>query len=491
MSALIVGAGFGGIGAAIQLRRAGVRDITILERGDRVGGVWHHNTYPGAACDVPSHLYSYSFAPNPEWGRRFATQPDIQSYVERTAREYGVFDSVRLGVEASAAEWMEGDDLWRVETDGGSFEVDLLVCACGQLTRPQIPAVVGLERFAGPAFHSSEWRHDLDLSGLRVGVLGTGASAIQLVPAIQPLVSELTVVQRSAPWILPKLDKPYSATAHRVFRRFPAAQRAGRFGWWAALEAGIAGFVGHEWVLAPLAAGSRAQLRRQVPDPELRERLTPDYRMGCKRILLSSDWYPALGAPNATVRTDPVSEVTETGLSFAGGDDVDLDVLIFGTGFRTKEFVAPMEVAGRGGRTLAEAWADIPNAWHGLVVPGFPNFFLLYGPNTFGGSGSAIYMLESQMRHVAAAAERMEETGAATIDVRADAHEAFMAELRSRQRNTVWATGGCSSWYVDEHGRDPTNWPGYTFEYRRRTASIEPDVYELSAAAPATKQEAA
>ena len=478
-SAIIVGAGFGGIGAAIHLKRAGVTDVTVIERGERVGGVWHHNTYPGAACDVPSHLYSYSFAPNPDWRRRFATQPDIQGYVERIARDEDVLDDVRLETEATAATWDPERARWDVETDRGSLSAEILVCACGQLTRPSIPSIPGLETFSGPAFHSSRWRHDVDLRGKRVGVLGTGASAIQLVPAIQPLVSELTVVQRSAPWILPKPDLGYRPGARRIFDRIPATQLAGRFGWWAFMEAGCAGFVGHHWVLAPLAAASKAQLRKQVRDPKLRAQLTPNYEMGCKRILLSSEWYPALTKDNVSVRTDPLASVNETGLEFADGSSVELDVIVFGTGFKTREFVAPMELTGRDGRTLSDAWSDIPSAWHGLAVPGFPNLFLLYGPNTFGGSGSAIYMLESQMRHVAAAATELRRTGSDTIEVRKAAHEDFMAELRERQRNTIWSTGGCSSWYVDEQGRDPTNWPGYTFEYRRRIASIDERAYAL------------
>jgi len=478
-SVAIVGAGFGGIGTAAALRRAGIDDVVVLERGERVGGVWNQNTYPGAACDVPSHLYSYSFARNPRWGRRFATQPEIQRYVEHVARDHGVFDRVRLGTDVTSATWDPDSARWQLETDGGAVEANVLVCACGQLTRPAIPRLEGLERFAGPAFHSSRWRHDVDLRGLRVGVLGSGASAIQFVPAIQPLVRSMTLVQRTPPWILPKPDRAYRPFDTALFERFPAAQLAGRLGFWAFLEAGIAGFIGHDAAMRPLAAISRAHLRRQVSDPELRRKLTPTYRMGCKRVLLSSDWYPALGAPNVEVVTGGVTEVTETGVVLGDGRAIELDALIFGTGFRTREFVAPMRIAGRDGRTLEDAWSDLPHAWHGLAVPGIPNMFLIYGPNTFGGSGSAIYMIESQMRHVVAAVGALRRTGARSIEVREDAHEAFMAELRDRQRRTVWATGGCSSWYLDEQGRDPTNWPGYTYDYRRRTARVTPDVYTL------------
>ena len=481
-SALVVGAGLGGVAAAIALRREGVREITIVERGDEVGGVWHHNTYPGAACDVPSHLYSYSFAPNPHWGRRFAGQPEIQRYVRDTARRFGVLDDVLLGVEATAAAWDPGAGEWELQTSEGAMRADMLVAACGQLTRPAIPHVERMGEFVGPAFHSSRWRHELDLSGLRVGVVGTGASAIQLVPAIAASVGSLTVFQRTPPWVLPKLDHVYGPLAHSAFRRMPALQRAGRLGWWTFMEAAIAGFVGREQLLAPLAAGARAHLRMQVPDPVLRSRLTPDYSIGCKRILLSSEWYPALTRPNVELVTAPISHAFEQGLELADGTARELDVIIFGTGFQAREFVAPMDVTGRAGVTLEQAWDGLPHAWHGLSVPGFPNMFLMYGPNTFGGSGSAVYMLESQARHIAAAARALGDGGGRVIEVREEAHARFMAELRERQRRTVWATGGCSSWYVDEEGRDPTNWPGYTIEYRRRTARVDPAVYSIGAA---------
>jgi cation diffusion facilitator CzcD-associated flavoprotein CzcO len=479
-SAAVVGAGFGGIAAAIELRRAGVEDIVVLERGEGVGGVWHHNRYPGAACDVPSHLYSYSFARNPRWGRRFAQQDEIRRYLEDTAHRHGVLANARFGTEVTAAAWDE--DRWRLDTTSGPVTADLLVAACGQLTRPAIPDLPGREQFAGPAFHSAGWRHDVDLCGARVGVVGTGASAIQFVPEIAPLARSLTVFQRTPAWILPKPDRAYGRIDTALFERVGLIQIAERFGWWALLESAIAGFVGRERVLAPLAAAARAHLRHQVRDPELRAKLTPTYRIGCKRILLSNDWYPALMRPNVEVVTDRIARVEGGGIVLADGSRHDLDVLIWGTGFRTREFVAPMAVYGRHDHTLAQEWADIPHAWHGLSVPGFPNFFLMYGPNTFGGSGSAIYMLESQARHIGAAARALRRAGAATIELRHNAHAKFMAELRQRQQRTVWATGGCASWYVDDKGRDPTNWPGYTFEYRRRTARVRTDVYELAGA---------
>ena len=484
-SAVVVGAGFGGIAAAIALRREGVRELTVIERGAGVGGVWEHNTYPGAACDVPSNLYSYSFAPNPRWSRRFARQPEIRAYLRDTARRFGVLADVRCGVEAEHARWHPDECVWELQTSEGPVRAEMLVAACGQLTRPSIPAVEGITDFAGPVFHSSRWRHDLDLRGKRVGVIGTGASAIQFVPAIADEVRSIALFQRTAPWILPKLDAPYGALAQSAFERVPSLQRAGRLAWWTFMEAAITGFIGRPEMMAPLEAIARAHLRRQVPDRALRARLTPAFRMGCKRVLLSNDWYPALGRPNVELITEPIAAATPDGVRLADGQMRELDVLIFGTGFDAHGFVAPMEVVGRDGITLERAWNGLPEAWHGLSVPGFPNMFLMYGPNTYGGSGSAVYMLESQARHVAAAARAVNTGDTSTIEVRPEANRRFLAELRRRQRRTVWATGGCSSWYLDESGRDPSNWPGYTIEYRRRTRSIDPAVYELGGPAVA------
>jgi cation diffusion facilitator CzcD-associated flavoprotein CzcO len=477
---VIVGAGLGGICTAIQLDRAGVEDLVVLERGARVGGVWNRNTYPGAACDVVSALYSYSFAPSPRWDRRFATQPVIQRYVEDTARRFGVLDRVRCGVDVRAARWDAEAARWHLDTSAGPETCDVLVMACGQLSRPALPQVPGIDRFAGPAFHSADWRHDLDLTGLRVGVLGTGASAIQFVPAIQPRVRSLVVVQRTPPWVLPKFDRGYAPRHERLFARVPALQTATRFGWWAFMEGAIAGFVGHDRLMRPMEALAAAQRRVQVRDPSLRRKVTPHYRIGCKRILLTNDWYRALTKRNVELVTDAVREVDEEGLVLADGSRRDLDVLIFGTGFHARTFVAPLAVTGRDGVTLEEVWGEVPHAWHGISVPGFPNAFLVYGPNTYGGSGSAVYMLESQARHVTKAIGRLRASGGTTIEVRRDAHEAFLRDLRARQERTIWATGGCTSWYLDEQGRDPTNWPGYTVDYRRRVRDVGPGVYALA-----------
>ncbi len=481
LTAAVIGGGFGGIGTAIKLRERGVDDLLLFERGERIGGVWQHNTYPGIACDVPSHLYSYSFAPNPGWRRRYSPGPQIRQYLEDCARRYGVDDVVRTGVDVTDASWDEARAVWRLTTSSGEHEARVLVAACGQLTAPSIPQVEGLERFAGPVFHSARWRGDLDLRGLRVAVVGTGASAIQFVPAIAPLVRQLHVFQRSAPWILPKNDREYADWENRLFERLPARQLAGRFANWAAFEAVVPGFTDQRWMLRPLAAANAALLRRQVPDPGLRERLRPTDDVGCKRMLVSNEWYPTFMRPNVELVTDGVERVTPTSIIGTDGVEREVDVIIFGTGFNANGFVAPMQVTGRDGATLADAWDPLPQAYLGTAVSGFPNLFLLYGPNTNMGSGSAIYLLESQMHHVGEAVSLLRRANGRSLEVRPEAQAAYNAELRSRLSQSVWESG-CSSWYVDEHGHDTSNWPGTMREFRRRSARVGLDAYRLDLA---------
>jgi cation diffusion facilitator CzcD-associated flavoprotein CzcO len=474
----IVGGGFGGVGAAIAMRRLGVRDLALFERGERLGGVWQHNTYPGAACDVPSNLYSYSFARNPRWTRRFSEGGEIRRYLEGCADAFGVRDAVRTGVDVISATWDDARALWHLKTSAGEHEARVLICACGQLTTPNIPAIDGIEDFAGPVFHSARWRHDIDLTGTRVAVVGTGASAIQFVPAIAPSVRALHVFQRSAPWILPKPDRAYRAWESRLFERVPAAQLADRLGLWAFFEAAVPGFTTHPGLLAPLRALNAAFLRRQVADPELRERLRPRDAIGCKRTLVSNGWYPVFARGDAELVTERVVRATDTALVDAAGIAREVDVVIYGTGFRANDFVAPLAVAGRGGHTLAEVWDPAPQAYLGTSVSGFPNLFLLYGPNTNMGSGSAIYLIESQLRHVSAAVTLLQRTGARALEVRPEVLAAFNAELRERLARSVWESG-CSNWYVDEHGRDTSNWPGTMTEFRRRAARVDLGAYAL------------
>lgn len=482
-SVAIVGAGFGGVGAAAMLTRAGYKDITVFERAERVGGVWHHNTYPGAACDIPSHLYEYSFEPNPRWSRRYAPQPEIQAYVEGVARKYGVLDRTWTNTEVLQASWDQARARWSLNTNAGAYEADVLITACGQLSTPSVPPIPGLDRFAGPAFHTARWRHDVDLADKRVAVIGTGCSAIQVVPAIQPIAAHVDVYQRSPGWTFPKLDFAYSQRAKRIFERFPLLHRLDREATFAFQELGALAMTSHPWLLRPFEAIARRQITRAINDPELRRKVTPTDRVGCKRLMLTDHWYPALTRPNIDLVVDRISEVTIGGIRTENAIEHPADVIVLGTGFKSHDFVAPMEVVGRGGRTLAEEWRDVARAYLGLSVPGFPNMFLLYGPNTNGGSGSVIYTIEAGVQHVIAALRALERASARTIEVRRAAAEAFDCELRDALSNSVWHTG-CTNWYVDENGNDPNQWPWRFGTYRRRTARLTPDVYELEATPP-------
>jgi cation diffusion facilitator CzcD-associated flavoprotein CzcO len=477
----VVGAGFGGVGAAVMLRRAGYDDVTVFERGERVGGVWNHNTYPGAACDVPSHLYEFSFDPNPRWSRRYAPRAEIQEYLEDVARRHGVLDRIRTGTEVTRASWDEERGKWLLQTSAGPHEADILLTACGQLSVPKLPPLAGLERFEGPAFHTAEWRHDVELAGRRVAVIGTGCSAIQTVPSIQPIVEQLDVYQRSPGWTIPKMDFSYSERAQRLFERFPLLQRLDRMAVFGFMELGALGMTGHPGVLRAFRAVGRNQINKAIKDPGLRARVTPTDEIGCKRIMLTDEWYPTLTKPNVELVTEPISEVTAGGLRLRSGVERPADVLVLATGFQTHGFVAPMEIVGAGGHTLAEEWARVPHAYLGMSVTGFPNMFLLYGPNTNGGTGSVIYTIEAGVNHVIAALRELERTSARRIEIRRETAEAFDRQLRAALAGTVWHTG-CTSWYLDENGNDPNQWPWLWSTYRRRTARIEPGAYELSAA---------
>jgi cation diffusion facilitator CzcD-associated flavoprotein CzcO/acetyl esterase/lipase len=473
----VVGAGFGGIGLGMALRAAGWTDpaeLTILDRADGVGGVWRANTYPGAACDVPSHLYSLSSAPGREWSRRFAPQADILRYLQRLTREHGLTEHLRLGTEVTEARWDDAHDVWRLALTGGdTLEADVLVPACGQLSRPVRPAIAGLERFPGPVFHSAEWDHDVDLAGRRVAVIGTGASAIQFVPAIADRVAALTVFQRSAPHVIPKPDRGYDGRR----RALPGRRSAARAFWTVFFETGALGLTSMRAAAAPFRIASDALRRRQVADPGLRARLTPDHPVGCKRILISSDYYPALTRPHVDVVTAQITEVTAAGVRTADGAEHPADVIILGTGFAASGFLAPMKVFGPGGHELSERWRDGAAAHLGMTVPGFPNLFLLYGPNTNLGSGSIVRMLESQIGYVRQALDVVR-SGVRTLAVRPEVAERFDAEIQHRLARSVWT--GCRSWYRTASGRIVNNWPGTTREYTKRTRKLDLADYEIT-----------
>ena len=481
-SVAVIGGGFAGVGAAVMLGRAGYHDVTVFERGERVGGVWNHNTYPGAACDVPSHLYEFSFEPNPRWSRRFAPQAEIQAYVEDVARRHGVLQKVRTSTEVTQARWDEERSVWLLQTSAGVHEADVLLTACGQLSVAKMPSIPGLDSFEGPAFHTSQWRHDVDLAGKRVAVVGTGCSAIQAVPAIQPMVERLDIYQRSPGWTMAKMDFAYSPRSQRLFERFPVVQRLDRLAVFAFMELGALGMTGHRWALAPFRAMARHQINNAISDPGLRAAVTPRDEVGCKRLMLTDQWYPTLAKPNVELITDHIDAVTAGGVRVKDGTERAADALILATGFKAHGFVAPMEIIGRNGRTLAEEWAQVPRAYLGTSVPGFPNMFLLYGPNTNGGTGSVIYTIEAGVSHVIGALGELERANASRIEVRRETAEEFDRELRAALARTVWHTG-CTSWYVDENGNDPNQWPWLWSSYRRRAARIRPDAYELSATA--------
>lgn len=478
-SIAIVGAGFAGVGMATVLKQAGFDDFTVFERGGDVGGVWRENRYPGAAVDVPSDLYSYSWERRYPFARRFGEQSQLLEYVRHCADKFGVTAHLRLHTEVHAARF--GDDgRWRLDLAGGeTFTSDVLIGACGQLSQPSAPSVPGWGAFDGPAFHSAHWPADLELTGKRVAVVGTGATAIQIVPALAGVAAQVDVYQRSAPWLIPKWD------AEGIEGRSVLAEYGGRLVNWLFFEALIPGFTGPRWAMAPIRALATAQRRLQVRDRALRAKLTPDYPIGCKRLLVSSDYYPALARDDVDLITTPIDTITPLGIRTADGAERAYDAIACATGFATSDPIAPMEITGAGGRSLsADAWARGAEAYLGISVPRFPNLFLLYGPNTNLGSGSIIYMLESQMRFVADALRRLRDNDLAWIDVREGPHAAFVAEMDRRLDGSVWTT--CDNWYRTASGRITNNWPGLMSEYRLRTRRLRPSHYRALRRAPAS-----
>ncbi|HEY2703235.1 MAG TPA: NAD(P)/FAD-dependent oxidoreductase [Candidatus Dormibacteraeota bacterium] len=481
----IVGGGFAGVGMAIQLKQSGLADFTLFEKAGSVGGVWRENTYPGAACDVASHLYSYSFERSRDWSRRFSPQRDILAYLDGCVRRYRLGPHLRLGTEIASADFDEPTRRWRLRTTAGeTVEVDVLVTACGQLSRPALPAIPGIERFAGTAFHSARWDHSYDMTGKRVAVIGTGASAIQFVPEIAQRVERLHLFQRSAPWVIPKLDAPYRARHRRLFRWLPLWPLAARAGWFLFFETAALGFTRARWMVTPLRLTSRAMLRLQVRDRAVRSRLVPDYEMGCKRVLISSHYYRAMARSNLEVVTDTVREVTRDGVVTADGTERRVDAIVYGTGFTANAFLAPIRIRGLGGGSLDDVWRDGAEAYLGLSVTGFPNLFILYGPNTNLGSGSIIHMLESQISWVLGALREMTRRPGVSLDLRDSVQDAFGREVQERLRTSVWQSG-CTSWYRTPSGRVVNNWPGLMSEYRRRTRRFDPAVYRVLAPDPA------
>ncbi|MEU3631647.1 flavin-containing monooxygenase [Streptomyces fradiae] len=479
----VIGSGFGGLGAAVRLRREGITDFVVLERSDAVGGTWRDNSYPGCACDVPSHLYSFSFAPNPDWPRTFSGQPHIRAYLEHVTDTFGLRPHLRLNHEVLSARWDAGALRWEIATSRGALTADVVVSATGPLSDPRIPDVPGLDGFreaGGKVFHSARWDHDYDLTGKRVAMIGTGASAIQIVPAIQPKTSRLTLFQRTPPWVMPRVDRAVTGAERWLHRQLPFTGKARRGLLWGIRELQVGAFTKRPEALGLVEALARANMHRAIKDPALRARLTPTYRIGCKRILLSNDYYPALARPNVDVVAAGLAEVRGRTAVGADGSEAEVDAIVFGTGFHVTDMPIADRVVGADGVTLAEAWKDGMEALRGATAAGFPNWMTIIGPNTGLGNSSMILMIESQLNYLADYMRRLDLLGEGrALTPRPAAVAAWNRRVQARMERTVWKSGGCDSWYLDANGRNTTLWPGTTSEFRRETRSVDLGEYEI------------
>lgn len=481
----IVGAGLGGIGAAVKLKEAGFDDILIFDRNPKVGGVWYENSYPGAACDVPITLYSFSFAPGIHWSHLFPRSAEIQQYADMVVDQFGLRPHLHLNEGIAKAEWDEGAKLWRLTSETGqTYEAGALVAAMGQLNRPCWPDIDGLDRFAGPTLHSARWDASVDLKGKRVGVIGSAASAVQLIPEVAKEAAHLTVFQRTPNWMVPRNDRAVTDEEKAMMMTFPeVAMRlndAARQATWE--NADYFFWQAFQWTPEGRAAYTRQakdHLEAQVPDPELRRKLTPDYPIGCKRILICDDFYPTLMQDHVDLVTDGIARIDETGVVTKDGAHHAFDVLVFATGFETTGWKWSMDVVGQGRRSLNQEWADHPEAYLGVTVAGYPNLFVLYGPNTNLGHNSIIYMLECQIGYTVAALQAAGEKGAAALAPKREAQARFNAKLQADLAGTVWADPHCSSWYKNDRGLITQNWSGPTRDYAAATKTVALEDYEL------------
>jgi cation diffusion facilitator CzcD-associated flavoprotein CzcO len=480
---VIVGTGFSGIGMAIALTKAGVRDFVILEKADRVGGTWRENTYPGCACDIRSHLYSFSFEPKADWSREFAPQPEILGYIEHCVDKFGLRPHIMFGAEVTGAEYDEAAAAWDITTcDGGVVRGKALVIGQGPLHQPSVPELPGLERFDGKAFHSARWDHDYDLAGKRVAVIGTGASAIQLVPRIADQTAHLTVFQRTAPWIMPRPDRAFTEAQKRRFQNVPLTRIAHRNLIYWLQESFVLGFE-HPKIIKAAERLGRAHLARQVADPGLRRKLTPDYTLGCKRTLVSSDYYPVFSRPDVDLETSGIAEIREHSIVTRDGREIEVDAIIFGTGFHVTDAMAKTHIVGRNGLKITDAWRDGVTAHLGTTVAGFPNLFFLVGPNTGLGHNSIIFMIESQVRYIIGCLRLVARSGAASIEARPDVQARFNAWVQDKSRGSVWLKGGCASWYLDSEGVNRSLWPASTVNFWLRMRRVRPADFILEGAA--------
>jgi cation diffusion facilitator CzcD-associated flavoprotein CzcO len=487
---VIIGAGFGGIGMAIALKQAGIDDFVVLDRAGDLGGTWRDNSYPGLTCDVPSQLYSFSFRPW-RWSRRFPARDEILRYLRALVTEHDLGPHLRFSSGVAEAVFDDRTASWRLTlADGTELQATAVVSAVGQLGRPALPAIAGRDEFAGPSWHSGRWNHDVKLAGRRIAVVGTGASAIQFVPEIARVAAHVDVYQRSAPYVLPKPDRPYRAAELALFDHVPAVRKADRLRIFLYGELLTSGFVLSPKLLAGPMQVWRRHLNAQVTDPRLRAQCVPDYVMGCKRVVFSNDWYPALTQPHVDLVTDPIERIAPDGVVTADGSIRPADVIIYGTGFRAVDFLMPLRVTGLDGWQLEDAWRDGAQAYLGITVTGFPNFFLLYGPNTNLGGNSILYMLEGQIGYVLGAIRALDEGRLAWLDVRPDVQDKFTSWVTSASRRSVWETG-CHSWYTTAAGRNTNNWPDHTFLYRYRVRRFDLAAYRVMPRRPVADSGAA
>lgn len=479
---LVIGAGFAGLGAAIKLEEAGQADFAVIDKGSSVGGTWRDNTYPGAACDVPSQLYSFSFAPNPNWSRSFSPQPEIHAYLQDVAQRSGVLDRFHFGVTAQDATWDETDQVWTVVTSAGTVTADVVISGSGGLSEPKNPEIAGIDDFAGEIFHTARWNHDVDLTGKRVAIIGTGASAIQVIPEIAKTVGHLDVYQRTAPWVMPRHDRGYTGIERLGFKLVPGLQKLYRTAIYWGRETYVPGFVRAPKILTPAKVLAEANIKKGISDPVLQAKVTPDFQIGCKRILISNTYYPALAQDNVEVVTDRIAEITPTGVVTADGTARDVDVLIVATGFYTTDQPIAHHIKGRDGRTLGDVWAEHGMAsYKGTTTSGFPNLFQIVGANTGLGHSSMVFIIESQISYIVSALQQMGAGQIGAVEPRPEVQAAWNDDMHRRMSRTVWSRGGCASWYLDEHGRNTTLWPRTTFAFRQITREFDIDKYVVTA----------
>ncbi|MCG6167240.1 NAD(P)/FAD-dependent oxidoreductase [Leptospira sp. FAT2] len=479
LDAIIIGTGFAGLGMGIRLKQAGIHSFVILEQADGVGGTWRDNHYPGAACDVQSHLYSFSFEQNPNWSRMYGLQSEILGYLNHCTDKYDLRSHIRFNNSVNSAIFDERSGLWHVtSTNGNSFKCKSLINGSGGLSRPVLPDIPGLKKFKGKMFHSARWDHSYDLNNKTVGVIGTGASAIQIVPAIQPSVKKLHLFQRTAPWVIAKPDRAISGTERWLFRFFPPAQRLFRLAIYWMLEFRVIAFTIHPGLMRILEAFAKSYLKKQIKNPELRRKVTPNFTIGCKRVLISNEYYGALQKPNVIVNTTAIQEIRENGIVTKDGTEHPIDALILATGFQAAEAMSPFEVKGLNGNDLNDAWKNGAEAYLGTTVSGFPNFFLIVGPNTGLGHSSMVLMIESQIHYVLQCILSMRKKKLKFINVLKQAQDKYNQAIQSRLEKSIWNTGGCVSWYRTSSGKNTTLWPGFTFEFRLKTKFVNLSHYE-------------